>query len=113
MGTASFLSHERAQLQASLTFQQTIECDKQMFIRASNNLVEELQSELGSKDTPLDRELKIAHFPRIDAMPDTVLKTQDPPLIQFLDSLHDIFSTTAVMGVIEKGHSMEIVPRCF
>ena len=55
-----FLSHERAQPQgfASVTLQQIIECDKQMFIRASNNLVGELQSEPGAAETPLDKELK-------------------------------------------------------
>ena len=55
-----FLSHERAQPQgfASVTLQQIIECDKQMFIRASNQLVGALQSEPGAQDTPLDRELR-------------------------------------------------------
>ena len=55
-----FLSHERAQPSgfASVTLQQIIECDKQMFIRASNNLVGHLQSEPGSAMTPLDKEIK-------------------------------------------------------
>ena len=55
-----FLSHERAQPSgfASVTLQQIIECDKQMFIRASNNLVGQLQTEPGSAVTPLDKEIK-------------------------------------------------------
>ena len=55
-----FLSHERAQPQgfATVTLQQIIECDKQMFIRASNNLVGGLQAEPGAKTTPLDKQLK-------------------------------------------------------
>lgn len=55
-----FLSHERAQPSgfASVTLQQIIECDKQMFIRASNNLVGQLQSEPGAAVTPLDKEIK-------------------------------------------------------
>ena len=55
-----FLSHERAQPSgfASVTLQQIIECDKQMFIRASNNLVGQLQGEPGSSMTPLDKEIK-------------------------------------------------------
>eukprot|EP00435_Cladocopium_sp_Y103_P031558 s2135_g8.t1 len=55
-----FLSHERSQPPgfASVTLQQIIECDKQMFIRASNNLVGNLQSEPGAKETPLDTELQ-------------------------------------------------------
>ena len=50
-----FLSHERAQPSgfASVTLQQIIECDKQMFTRASNNLVGQLQTEPGSAVTPL------------------------------------------------------------
>ena len=55
-----FLSHERAQPSgfASVTLQQIIECDKQMFIRASNNLVGQLQGEPGSSMTPLDKEIR-------------------------------------------------------
>ena len=55
-----FLSHERAQPSgfASMTLQQIIECDKQMFIRASNALVGSLQAEPGVAVTPLDKELK-------------------------------------------------------
>lgn len=60
MGPTPFLSHERAQALgfASVTLQQIIECDKQMFIRASNNLVGELQTEPGAAMTPLDKEIK-------------------------------------------------------
>ena len=55
-----FLSHERAQPQgfSSVSLQQIIECDKQMFIRASNNLVGGLHSDPGSQLTPLDKQLK-------------------------------------------------------
>eukprot|EP00435_Cladocopium_sp_Y103_P022564 s4461_g5.t1 len=55
-----FLSHERSQPPgfSSLTLQQIIECDKQMFIRASNSLVGNLQSEPGAKETPLDKEIQ-------------------------------------------------------
>ena len=55
-----FLSHERVQPSgfSSVTLQQIIECDKQMFIRASNNLVGQLQREPGSSMTPLDKEIK-------------------------------------------------------
>ena len=56
-----FLSHERSQPSgfASVTLQQIIECDKQMFIRASNNLVGKLQAEPGVVVTPLDKEIKM------------------------------------------------------
>ena len=56
-----FLSHERAQPSgfASVTLQEIIECDKQMFIRASNNLVGQLQAEPGVNSTPLDEEIKL------------------------------------------------------
>eukprot|EP00435_Cladocopium_sp_Y103_P027530 s3375_g6.t2 len=55
-----FLSHERSQPPgfSSVTLQQIIECDKQMFIRASNSLVGNLQSEPGAKETPLDKEIQ-------------------------------------------------------
>eukprot|EP00435_Cladocopium_sp_Y103_P060513 s739_g22.t1 len=55
-----FLSHERSQSPdfASVTLQQIIECDKQMFIQASNSLVRNLQSEPGAQETPLDKELR-------------------------------------------------------
>ena len=55
-----FLSHERAQPSgfASVTLQQIIECDKQMFVRASSALVGSLQAEPGVAVTPLDKELQ-------------------------------------------------------
>ena len=55
-----FLSHERAQPSgfSSVSLQKIIECDKQMFIRASNNLVGKLQSEPGATSTPFDSELR-------------------------------------------------------
>eukprot|EP00435_Cladocopium_sp_Y103_P067368 s421_g29.t4 len=55
-----FLSHDRSQPPgfAAVTLQQIIECDKQMFIRASNNLVGNVQAEPGAKETPLDKELQ-------------------------------------------------------
>lgn len=42
-----------------MTLQQIIECDKQMFIRASNNLVGRLQAEPGVAVTPLDKEIQL------------------------------------------------------
>ena len=55
-----FLSHERAPPQgfSTVSLQQIIECDKQMLIRAFNNLIGGLQSEPGSQETPLDKQLK-------------------------------------------------------
>eukprot|EP00435_Cladocopium_sp_Y103_P024655 s97_g6.t1 len=55
-----FLSHDRSQPPgfAAVTLQQIIECDKQMFIRASNNLVGNVQAEPGAKETPLDKEIQ-------------------------------------------------------
>lgn len=71
-----FLSHERAQPAgfASVSLQQIIECDKQMLIRASNNLVGKLQAETGISMTPLDKEIKL-------------LRTS-PELMPYLMSLH-------------------------
>jgi hypothetical protein len=63
-----FLSHERSQPSgfASVTLQQIIECDKQMFIRASNNLVGKLQAEPGVVVTSLDKEIKMLRtFPEL------------------------------------------------
>lgn len=77
-----FLSHERAQPSgfASVTLQQIIECDKQMFIRASNSVVGKLQAEPEVTQTPLDNEIRA--------------RRTSPELMPYLMPMSDASATT-------------------